>query len=485
MQKTDFIGHIPPMTRTDLIEMGMDRKFVESLPASGQRRIKPEDRARDPLDQNTVNIYAPNNPSQDQVDYLEAYVRCDYDGDGMAELRKVILCGGKLPPGDKWNEEVEEVPFSYGVITRMPHRHVGISLADFVEDIQLIRSTLIRQGLDNVYLSNNQRPVTSNKVNMDDVALSSPGSPIRVDTDSPDVEGHINWAQPSQILGQLMPVLDYFDDRKEQRTGIGRANTIIDSDVMRDSANDTITTALNAANQRVEMYLRMISETLVKDLVRGVHGLLNRHQQEPEMVQLRGSWVKVNPRDWKTRTSLSVTVGLGLGSSEEKRKNLMFLGSVQQAGNAAGIVSPVNAYNLASDITKQAGFKAKDRYFTDPNSPEGQKLAQMKAQQTPPAVQAAQITGDSKVKVASINAQADQASAQADAQTKVTMHANDHQRKAIMDAGSLKLEEWKAMLSFVASIIASEEANKTPAAVTSGNIGAATEDAKNMLQQAA
>lgn len=435
LQETDFVGHIPPMTRSDLLEMGMNKKFVEALPSKGALRNKPEDVARDTLDINAAGLYDPNNKPQDEIDYLEAYCRVDYDGDGIAELRKVVLCNGQLPPGPEWNEEVDEVPFSYGVATRMPHRHVGMSLADFVADLQLIRTILLRNVLDNTYIHNNQRPLVSNKVELGDLALSAPGSPIRIDTDSPDVEGHIQFAQAPQL--QAMPILEYMDELKEQRTGIGKNTTIIDSDVLRDSSNDTVTTAYNAANQRVEMYLRMIAETLVKDLVRGVHGIVTRHQQEPETVQLQGKWVNVDPRSWIERTHVTVTVGLGFGTAEEKRKNLSFIGSVQQQAFGMGLVSPKNGYNLASDMAKWSGFKAKDRYFTDPASPEGQQMAQAKQQQ-------AQAQQQMPLQIAQIKAQATAQQQQQKAQFDQQQSALDHrlstqQINAQQHAESMKL----------------------------------------------
>lgn len=440
LQDTDFVGHEPPKTRSDLIEMGMPKDFVEELPAVSVRLTKPEDRARDPLDQNSAQTYAPNNTSEDQVDYLEGYVRVDWDGDGVSELRKVVLAGGKLPPGPKWNEEIEEVPLSYGVVTRMGHRQTGISLADFVEDIQLIRTTLVRQGMDNIYQSNNQRPIIGNKVELSDIALTAPGAPIRVDVDGP-IEGYVEWAQPAAILPQLMPILDYWDDRKEQRTGIGKNNTIIDSDVLRDSANDTITTAFNAANARVEMYLRMLSETLIRDLVRGVHGLICRHQQEPETVQLRGKWVKVDPRSWKERTHVNITVGLGLGTAEEKRKDLMFIAGVQQGAAPYGLVSPTNGYNLATDIVSKvrlAGAGAKDRYFTDPASPEGKNMAQSKQQQ-------AQAQQQMPLQIAQIKAQGSQQQQAAKAQHDQQQSLLDHQL-ATSQIGQQQYAESKKLL---------------------------------------
>lgn len=431
IQTADFFGHIPPTTRTDLLERGMDKDFVDKLPKKGMRNINPDELARDTIFPNSVDAYVPNNPAMDEIDFLEAYVRVDFDGDGIAELRRITLCGGQLPPGDEWNQECDEIPFSYGVPVRMAHRHIGISMDDFIGDLQLIRTTVFRQGLDNTYLSNNQRPIISNKVNLDDIELSAPGSPIRIETDGPDVAGHIQWAQPAPILQQIMPILDYLDDRKEQRTGIGKNNTIIDPNVIRDSANDTITQAFNAANQRVAMVIRILAETLIKDLVRGVHGLVVRYQKEPSEFQFGDKWIPIDPRSWRERTHVTVQVGIGMGSAAEQRANLMFIGKVQQESAAAGIVLPNNVYNLASDLASQSGFKSKDRYFTDPAK------IPPKPPQPDPRVQIAQIQAQAK-------SQADQANAQNKSQQIQLQHQLGAQQLVIQQKAEAEKNQQEA-----------------------------------------
>ena len=61
----------------------------------------------------------------------------------------------------------------------MPHRFFGLSVADLVMDLQLIKSSILRQILDNLYLSNNGRHIISDQVNLDDMMTSRPGGIVR------------------------------------------------------------------------------------------------------------------------------------------------------------------------------------------------------------------------------------------------------------------------------------------------------------------
>ena len=57
----------------------------------------------------------------------------------------------------------------------MPHRMVGLSVAEMVMDLQLIKSQIYRQMLDNLYLTNNSRvAVVEGQTNLDDLLSSSP-----------------------------------------------------------------------------------------------------------------------------------------------------------------------------------------------------------------------------------------------------------------------------------------------------------------------
>lgn len=409
-----FIGHLTTKTRSELIEMGMKKKFVNDLPsASDVDDVGTVAGHRDPLLENDPE--AALERSMDDIEYLEAYIYVDYDGDGIAELRKVVQVGSEIPDGDQWIEETDCIPFTYGVPIRMPHRHVGISLHDLVKDLQEQSSALRRQLFDNVYITNNQRPIVSDKVNLTDLAVSKPGSPIRVDTQMPDVAGHVQYSQPSPIIGQLVPVLDMLDLMRENRTGVGRNNTVIDPNVLKQSTDGAQERAFKSANAKIEMIIRLLAETLVKDWMKLAHKTLINHQDQPAMFKMRGTYTPIDPREWKERDDLSVSVGLGTGSDDEKQMKLTLLGQVMQQAAVAGIVLPTNVFNFSVDTAKTLGFKQPTRYFADPSTPEFQKMQQdnqAKADQQRQAeseilAQAESVKGQFRLQETQIKTQAD------------------------------------------------------------------------------
>ena len=115
--------------------------------------------------------------SMQDVEVYECYIRIDEDEDGIAELRKIVYCGSEILD----DEETDYIPFHSICPIPIPHKFFGQSLADRVVDIQLEKSTITRQSLDNMYLTNNARVgAVDGQVNLDDLLNATPGGIIRM-----------------------------------------------------------------------------------------------------------------------------------------------------------------------------------------------------------------------------------------------------------------------------------------------------------------
>lgn len=393
LQQSPFVEHVTRKTRSDLIEMGMDRDFVSELAAYNEKENSEESYARDSLDDESDEFgQATIDRSMDEIEYCEAYLRVDWDGDGIAELRKVVTVSDRIPPGKEWNETISAVPMTAFTAKRMPHRHVGESLDDELSDLQEIKTVLLRQMLDNIYLTNSSQWLVNERVNISDFMQSMPGGIKRVQGLEP-VSGSAEPVVTAPIIGQILPVVDYIDNLKESRTGISKASTGLDPDILKQSTKGAFMENLNRASQKIEMITRMIAETGVKEMFLQVHSLLIRHQDRSRMVKMRGKYVTVNPQEWKERTDLTARVGLGTGNEEEKREKLMLVASLAEKISALGLVGPDQAYNLFSDLVKTMGFDMPEKYAMDPASPEFQQAQANKKEPTNPLAEVEQIKG--------------------------------------------------------------------------------------------
>ena len=252
----------------------------------------------------------------------------------------------------------------------MPHRFYGRSVSELVEDIQLMKSTVMRQLLDNMYLTNNNRvAVMDGMVNMDDLLTSRPGGVVRTKQQPNQVMQPIQ-AQP--ISQQAFPLLEYLDTIREVRTGVTKYNQGLDSDSLNKTATG-ISAIMNQTQMRAELIARIFAETGVKDLFRKMFELSVKYQDREKIIQLNNQYIPVMPTEWKNRFNVTIQVGLGTGTKEQQ---LVILNNILdkqlQAFNLQGqrefpMVSLKNIYNTLSKMIENAGLKTVDSYFINPD----------------------------------------------------------------------------------------------------------------------
>jgi hypothetical protein len=372
IESANFVAHRVSKTRSDLIEMGFDKEVVENLPTTNNIILNNERLTRySDIDQAPFDN-APDN-STAEIEIYECYVRCDIDGDGVAELRKVIVAG-ESGYEILSNESCDNIPFCSLTPIPMPHRFYGRSVAELVEDVQLVKSTVMRQLLDNMYLTNNNRvAIMDGMVNLDDLLTSRPGGVVR--TKQPPSQVMLPM-QSQTISQQAFPLLEYLDTVRETRTGITRYNQGLDADSLNKTATG-VNAIMTQSQMRMELIARVFAETGIKDLFRRIFELTCKYQDKERIVELNNQFIPVKPTEWRNRFNISITVGLGSGSKEQQ---IMMLNNIlerqlqafQLQGNREyPMVSLKNIYNSLAKIIENAGLKNVENYFVNPEMGKG------------------------------------------------------------------------------------------------------------------
>lgn len=368
LTKARFVEHRTLRTLSEIREMGFKvsddiADYAPNADFNLERveRLKFDDALAYRQDSDT------SDPSTKRVWLCEAYLKVDYDGDGIAELRKVTKVGKTVLD----NEEFDSLPIIGGTTNLMPHKHYGLSVYDEVGDIQLIKSTVTRQLLDNAYNANNSRVVVlDGMVNMQDLLTSRPGGVIRA-----KALGAVQQMN-HQLLGvPFYNLLDYFDKIKQNRVGATDFPNAVDPDAI--NAKATFVDAFkSAALERIGLRARLMAETAVKQIFWKFLELTSKHQDKPEMIKLRGKWVEVDPREWRNRFNMTVTVGLGTGNKSTELQGAMGILQIQDGMLKAGmgrLVGEKNFYNSAIKYSKAVFPKDATSFFTNPDTlPEAQ-----------------------------------------------------------------------------------------------------------------
>lgn len=303
-----------------------------------------------------------SDPAMRRVRVRMVWIRFDYNEDGISELLQCIVVGRQILRMD----EVDTIPVACIVPTPVPHRHIGLSVADIVMDLQEIRSGMLRQIVDNAYLQNNGRYGISNKVNLDDFLTSRPGGVVRVDTENADTGGHFFPLVHPFMAAPALQIMEYLDQVRQNRTGTNAYFTGVDQNALNKTASG-IAQLTSSASQRVELMARVFASG-VKEMFRIVHELTLKHSRMADTIKLRGEWITVDPRQWQSRSDMTISVGLGVGNKEQLLANLQRILQFQLPSLQIGIATPENVYNTLTEMTKAAGFPASEKFFTDPNS---------------------------------------------------------------------------------------------------------------------
>jgi hypothetical protein len=358
LQEAKFVQHREVMQLADIAEtFDKPLEYIKSIMSDLRDTFEEESNARDIYDEE----YDRAIESQEAL-VKDTYIKLD------GERYRVVVLGNTV----LYKEKCEYVPFACITPMIMPHRHIGRSYADLTMDIQLIKSTLIRGQLDNMYLANNGRYAISDRVNLDDMLTSRPGGIVRVEGDPGS--GIMPLSHPP-LPASSFGMVEYMDSMKEKRTGITAYNQGLDSNSLNKTATG-VQQIMSAAQQRVELVARTFAETGVKELFKLVHRLVRTTLTKPDIVRMRNKWVEVDPREWEDRKDLSISVGLGAGNKDQQLAHLATILQAQKEALAIGITSPEKIYNALAKLTQNAGFKNPEEFWINPvNTPaqEGQQ----------------------------------------------------------------------------------------------------------------
>lgn len=391
------------VSKPELLAMGFHPDSVEEA-------LGGTDEEQEEARHTTKDAHEDHDDDGQMATLIEAYV---YMGEDKLRLYRVFSHNeeGEVLKWANGSDACDEV--SYGRISCLtplivPHRHIGRSIAERVDDIQQVNTVLMRQLLDNLYATNYGRPYfdenTAGEDTYADLLNVAHGAPVR------SGGADINWYTPPSVAPTVLPVLEKMSGLKEERTGATRYNQGLDAE----SLNKTVGgmgMILNASQKKNKLIARTFAETGIKDLFLRMHADLRSGPHKELVVELRGQWVSINPRHWRRRTDMTPAIGMGKGDQDQRRAGHMALGQVQEKLVASGspMVGPAQLYNNIKDTAETFGIDQIDGYVLDPATIPPKAPP---PQQPDPIIMSAQI---------------EQMKIQADMQAKMSKQQQDHE----------------------------------------------------------
>lgn len=448
LEDADFTCHREEKSISDLRLLGLSEEVIESLPRDEYEFAdsSPERLAREAFDMTGTFQYGSGSEpyANRKVWVNECYVKLDVDGDGFAELRRIVIAGDHVLSNDEW----DCLPFADLSAYRIAHKFYGMSVYDKIKDIQELRSALMRNVMDNIYRQNTGRwAVLDGAVNLEDLITNEANGIVRMKA--------LNAVSPlpTPALGpEAYNMLDRLETDRGKRTGVSdRSRGLDDNTLHSNQAATSVNQLMTAAEQQIDLIARMFAETGVKRLFQLLHDHALKYQDQKEVFELRGQWVEVNPASWRQRKDLTVTVGIGNMNKDQQLIHLGRMWEMAQTVVAQGgmgiLITEQNVYNILKEMSENAGYKDVSRYWTDPSSPEAQQAAQKKAEadaKPKPDDIKAQATMQ-QAQVAGMNAQAAAQAKQAEQQIQLA-EIELKKQEAVLKQREMSLKEAQMQL---------------------------------------
>jgi len=377
LDKVRFRAHLRPVSRSELIELGIDREMVESLSATSSFERRLTDKTT------SFRTLETGHESTDFIDICESYYNIDYDGDGIAELRKVLTAGGSNGTDELLsNEPWDEQPFCAGVGYLGTYDWKGVSLFDRLRDIQDSKTDLIRDIRNQTKRTMRQTwGLVLGDANEDDAQTAQMGGHVRCRT-----PGGVFPIPGDDVPQQAFPLVQYLDQMRSDKGG-GAVDQASSAQAIGQGGDWSMERMMSAMEQLNAYVAKNICETLVKSMWRKLHRLLRQYQEDPITLPGSTGWSETRAADWPMREDLEISTGMSTGQRREMAGALS--GVVQMQSTDAeqglnGILFDLDAqYQARVDLARLAGLVNAEQYFLNPKSEASQQAqqAQQQAQQ--------------------------------------------------------------------------------------------------------
>lgn len=451
---SDFVSYRHEKEVGELLEDGYDEDKVADLDEELDT-YRDDISGRDSFDEfSSETKMRDDHPNRRFVTIYESYIRI-YDPDVDARCTYKVIHSKRVLLD---MEKVESHPFRGWCPFPVPHKAIGLALADVLVDIQKSQSSLKRSVIDNAFLTNTSRWVANLSLvrNPRDLIDNKLGAVI--DVNAMDPSSVVQPLATPQISPNVFTTMEVLEQEKEARSGSSRMSKGLDSDVVsKQNSSDLITRYMNASNRRTMVMARNFAEEFLKPLMYDLYRLAIENDTQPRMIQLEGQYVEINPQELADRTEMEVAVALTPDARAAEARTLTMLDQLFTANpqnpTLNGMYDTPQRYALLARSMDLMGLKGADKYLLSPMSPEyGQKMQQQSQQAQQQQQMAQQMEfkkielDERKVVVAERGAAVDENRLLLDAEkvnVDVTMKAQEGAAKSDKDTADLVLEAAK------------------------------------------
>jgi hypothetical protein len=282
------------------------------------------------------------------ISVLMSWIRVDRDGDGIAELKRVITVGSHI----LFEEDVESVDIATICPFEVPHEFAGLSVADMVRPTTMATTAVLRGFIENVYLTNYSPKLADPNV-VDFSALQNM-KPKQIIATNGNPNGAVAAMTPDTISQGTVPLLEMLQMHKEQSTGLSKAaQGLNDALYVSGNSDEKMQRAQSAAQIRIQYMARRFAETGFKRLAEGVYKTIRNklRGKQVDYYDQNDVYKSVDPSMLPANMLLYIDADVGENSNSNIIKKMTLIGQqlipALQAAGAGGAVNPEAAVRIA------------------------------------------------------------------------------------------------------------------------------------------
>ena len=307
------------------------------------------------------------------VTLTECWLKVDRDGDGIAELKHMIVAGKHL----LFEEDVDSIALASICPFEVPYEFYGLSVADMTRSSTLASTAILRGFVENTYLTNySPRLADPNVVDFSALQNMKPKDIIATNG-AP--QGAVAMLQPETISTGTVPLLQHLQTHKEQATGMSKAAQGLNDELYVSGNSETkLAMTQTAAQKRIQHIARIFAETGFKRLATGVYTSMRKNMKKSMTPNYTGVYANVDIDKLPAHMDMTVDVDLGENSNANKRDKLTMIATqllpLIREGGQEMILRPDVTAVLANNLLSSLDENPLD-YIEDYNSEEFKEKA--------------------------------------------------------------------------------------------------------------
>jgi len=307
------------------------------------------------------------------VTLTECWIKVDRDGDGIAELKHIIIAGDHV----LFEEDVDTIALASICPFEVPYEFYGLSVADMTRSSTLASTAILRGFVENTYLTNySPRLADPNVVDFSALQNMKPKDIIATNG-AP--QGAVAMLQPETISTGTVPLLQHLQVHKEQATGMSKAAQGLNDELYVSGNSETkLAMTQTAAQKRIQHIARIFAETGFKRLAAGVYSTMRKNMKKTMTPNYTGVYANVDIDKLPAHMDMSVDVDLGENSNANKRSKLTMIATellpLIREGGQEMILRPDVTAVLANNLLSSLDENPLD-YIQDYNSEEFKEKA--------------------------------------------------------------------------------------------------------------